>query len=513
MGMVYRARDPRLGRDVALKFLSGAYSASGAALERFHREARAISALNHPNVCTVYDIGEDRGQPFLVMELLEGRTLRQRIAAGRLSNDEVISIGLQISEALEAAHSRGIVHRDIKPANIFITSPGVVKILDFGLAKAIPVSGHLRTAHRGPQVDMEITAQDMLTKSGVTLGTVSYTSPEQARGEEIDARSDLFSFGVVLFEMATGTLPFTGETWPAILNAILTSAPRPIRDLNPTSMPEIERIVEKALEKQPGTRYQTVSDMKADLLRARRTLDPTHVPVSGEIGTHRRRVLPAWTAALLLAAILGIAAFLKLSINQTNPAPTSPSEYTQITNFTDSAIWPSLSPDGRMVTFLRGGGNFPTSGQIYVKLLPNGDSVQLTKGPARRFGPVFTPDGSRIAYTEIEATAAGISWDTWTVPVLGGPPSRLLPNASGLSWLNDQRVLFSEIMTGLHMGIVTATQGRAQERQIYFPEHERAMAHFSYASPDMKSILIVEMDRTATFQPCRLVPFEGSSAG
>jgi Tol biopolymer transport system component len=170
-----------------------------------------------------------------------------------------------------------------------------------------------------------------------------------------------------------------------------------------------------------------------------------------------------------------------------------------------------------MVTFLRGGGGFPTKGRIYVKLLPNGDSVELTKGEATRFGPVFTPDGTRIAYTEVDpgvSGVSGVSWDTWTIPVLGGQPSRLLPNASGLSWLDDQHVLFSEIMSGLHMGIVTSMQGRAQERQIYFPEHERGMAHFSYASFDRKSVLIVEMDRTGAFtQPCRLVPFDGSSPG
>jgi eukaryotic-like serine/threonine-protein kinase len=513
MGTVYRARDPRLGRDVALKFLSGAYSTSSAALERFHREARAISALNHPNVCTVYDIGEDRGQPFLVMEVLEGRTLRQRIAAGGISNDELISIALQISEALEAAHSRGIVHRDIKPGNIFITSSGVIKILDFGLAKVIPAPGQLRATPQDPLVDDAPTLQDTLTKSSITLGTVSYTSPEQVRGQEIDARSDLFSFGVVLYEMAAGTLPFTGETWPATLNAILTSEPRALREVNPAAMPDLEKIVEKALEKQPGTRYQTVSDMKADLLRAKRSLDRTDVPAAVEVRPHRRSWRGSWAivAVLALVAVLGGAAVLRL-FNQT-AVPTSPSEYIQITNFTDSAIWPSLSPDGRMVTFLRGGGNFPTSGQIYVKLLPNGDSVELTKGVTTRFGPVFTPDGTRVAYTEVDASASGVSWDTWTVPVLGGQPSRLLPNASGLSWLDDQHVLFSEIMTGLHMGIVTSAQGRAQERQIYFPEHERAMAHLSYASSDTKSLLIVEMDRTATFQPCRLVPFDGSSPG
>src|SRR5215468_9077459 len=514
MGTVYRARDPRLNRDVALKFLSGAYATSSVALERFQREARAISALNHPNVCTVYDIGEDRGQPFLVMELLEGQTLRQRIATGRIPNDQLISIALQICEALEAAHSRGIVHRDIKPANIFITSPGVVKILDFGLAKAISAPGHLRVTPSDSSADNAPTLQDTLTKSSVTLGTVSYTSPEQVRGQEVDGRSDLFSFGVVLYEMAAGTLPFTGEAWPAILNAILTSEPRALREVNPAAMPEIEKIVEKALEKQPGTRYQTVSDMKADLLRAKRSLDRIGVSAGVEVKPHRRSRRGTWAIVGVLALVAGLGGAAALRLFNQTAVPASPSEYIQITNFTDSTIWPSLSPDGRMVTFLRGGGNFPTKGRIYVKLLPNGDSVELTKGEATRFGPVFTPDGTRIAYTEVEAGISGRSWDTWTVPVLGGQPSRLLPNASGLSWLDAQHVLFSEIMTYPHMGIVTSMQGRAQERQIYFPEHERGMAHLSYASSDRKSLLIVEMDRTGAFtQPCRVVPFDGSSPG
>jgi Tol biopolymer transport system component len=197
-----------------------------------------------------------------------------------------------------------------------------------------------------------------------------------------------------------------------------------------------------------------------------------------------------------------------------NPAPTSPSEYVQITNFSDSAIWPSLSPDGRMVTFLRGGGNFPTHGRIYAKLLPNGEAVELTSGEETRFSPVFTPDGSRIAYTEVHSSP-NISWDTWMVPTLGGSPSRFLPNASGLTWINPGNVLFSEIKMGmgLHMGIVAASEGRANEREIYLPDHERAMAHLSWASPDKKWALISEMDRTTIFQQCRLASLDGSSPG
>ena len=216
-------------------------------------------------------------------------------------------------------------------------------------------------------------------------------------------------------------------------------------------------------------------------------------------------------ALVVLAAGAGVFYFAKHS----GPV-TSPSEYTQLTDFTDSAVAPALSPDGRMVTFIRGGEFFYSAGQIYVKLLPNGESVRLTNDSRRQVRAVFTPDGSRIAYTAVHIVAPSDDWDTWTVPVLGGQPTRFLPNASGLTWITDHRVLFAEIMTGTlnHMGIVTATDTRAEERAIYFPPHEDAMAHYAYASPDRKSVLVVEMDQSHTFnQPCRLLPFDGSSAG
>src|SRR5581483_96543 len=228
MGTVCRARDTRLGRAVALKFLSGPFARSGEALERFQREAQAISSLNHPNVCTIYDIGEEKGHPFLVMELLEGQTLKQRIAAGRCSNDELFSIGTLICDGLDAAHSLGIVHRDIKPANIFITSKGIVKILDFGLAKATFSAGS-----KGAVPDPAPIADETLTTPGTTIGTAAYMSPEQVRGAALDARTDLFSLGVVLYEMTAGVTPFAAEARNLTFDAILNRSPRPPRELNP----------------------------------------------------------------------------------------------------------------------------------------------------------------------------------------------------------------------------------------------------------------------------------------
>lgn len=247
--------------------------------------------------------------------------------------------------------------------------------------------------------------------------------------------------------------------------------------------------------------------MKADLKRLERDSSSGGVAAAKPHPESRRATYPG--VGIILALLL-LAGGVGLFYSGRSSAPaTSPSEYTPITSFNDSAVAPSLSPDGRMVTFKRGEDAFFSSGQIYVKLLPNGEPVRLTNDADTKYAPVFTPDGSRVAYTSTSGT-----WDTWTVPVLGGQPTRFLPNASGLTWMTDQRVLFSEIKTELHMGIVTATESRADRREVYFPANERAMAHYAYASPDRKSVLVVEMDQTHAFhQPCRLVPFDGSSSG